>query len=281
MHQLRQRCCAIRPAVQCIHDQLLGVFTRKGRESYLLYLPAGVLDGFKHPPQRVSGIDLILPIGADNQQMPEIGPGEEILQQVERRRIEPLQIIEEKRKRVIGPSEDADEASENELESTLRLVRLELRDRWLFTEDELQFRDEIDHEPAIWPQRLQKIMAPVRQLGLALAEKRPHKALKSLHQRRVGNVTFVLIELSRCEKPARRHKHLVQLMDDRGFADARISGEQDQFRPAALPAALERSDQGIDLAHPSIQLLWDQQPVWRVVLAKRKRVDALVTLPFG
>ena len=39
--------------------------------------------------------------------------------------------------------------------------------------------------------------APGRQLGVTLAEKRPHKAsLKSLHQRRIGDVALELIELA-------------------------------------------------------------------------------------
>ena len=88
-------------------------------------------------------------------------------------------------------------------------------------------------EPTVRPQRLEKRVAPDRQLGVALAEKRPDQALKSLRQRRIGDVALVLVELAGCEQPARRHKRLVQLVDDRGFADAGIAGDQHQFRRAA------------------------------------------------
>ena len=75
-------------------------------------------------------------------------------------------------------------------------------------------------------QRLHKGVAPTAQLGVALAEKRSHEAVKSLHQRRIWDVAFVLIELAGGEKAARRHQRLVQLIDDGGLADAGIAGDQ-------------------------------------------------------
>ena len=140
---------------------------------------------------------------------------------------------------------------------------------------------EVGHEPCIRLQRLQKCVAPGRQLGVALAEKRPHQTLKRLHQRRIGNVALVLVELARREEPARRHQHLVQLIDDRGLADAGIAGDQHQLRRAALDDAIEGGEQGRDLARSPVKLLGDQQPVGRVVFAERKVVDAALTLPFG
>ena len=61
------------------------------------------------------------------------------------------------------------------------------------------------------PSASSKRLAPTRQLGVALAEQRPHQALKGLHQRRIGNVALVLVELARREQAARRYERLVQL----------------------------------------------------------------------
>src|SRR5208282_1958037 len=177
--------------------------------------------------------------------------------------------------------EDADKSAEHEVETALRLLRLELRDRRLVSGDELQFGDEVSHKPCIWLQRLQKCAAPDRQLGVALAEKRPHQALKSLHEGRVRYVALVLIELAGGEQPPRWHERLVQFVDDRGFADAGIAGDQHQLRRAALDNAVEGGEQGLDLALSAIQLLGDQQPVGRVVSAKREDIDAAVSLPIG
>src|SRR5580658_9891945 len=128
--------------------------------------------------------------------MSQIRPGQQILQQVEGRSVEPLQIVEKQRQRMFRPGEYANKAPENELETALRLLRLKLWDRRLISDDELQFGDEVGHELCIQLERLQKRAAPDRQFGVALAEKRPYQALKCLHQGRIGNVALVLIELA-------------------------------------------------------------------------------------
>src|SRR5580700_2810454 len=94
------------------------------------------------------------------------------------------------------PGEYANEAPESEMETAFRLLRLKLQDRRLVSDDELQFGDEVGHESCILLERLQKRAAPDRQFGVALAEKRPHKTLKCLHQGRIGNVALVPIELA-------------------------------------------------------------------------------------
>jgi len=43
-----------------------------------------------------------------------------------------------------------------------------------------------------------------------------------------------LVELARCKKATGQNKHLVELIDDGGFADARIAGNEHQLRRAAL-----------------------------------------------
>src|SRR6266481_8587652 len=125
---------------------------------------------------------------------------------------------------MLTAGEDADKASEHQLEPRLRLLRRQLRDRRWFADNELNFGDEVDHEPPVRAQRLDKGVAPTAQLGVALAEKRSHEVLKGLHQRRIGDVAFVLIELAGGEKAAQRYQRLVQLVYYRGFADPGIAG---------------------------------------------------------
>ena len=43
----------------------------------------------------MGGIDFVVAVGADQHQVLHIRPGQQILEQIERRRIEPLQIVEE------------------------------------------------------------------------------------------------------------------------------------------------------------------------------------------
>ena len=108
----------------------------------------------------MGGIDFVVSVGADQHQVPHIRLGQQILEQIERCRIEPLQIVEEQRQRMLRPREYADESPEHELESALRVLWRKLGDRRLFADDELQFGDEIHHEPSVRTQRLVKGIAP-------------------------------------------------------------------------------------------------------------------------
>jgi len=105
---------------------------------------------------------------------------------------------------------------------------------------------------------LLKNAAPTAQLGVALAEKWPDQALKGLRQGRIGDVTLILVELARCEKAARRNKHLVELVNDGGLADTRISRNKHQLRHAAGYDAVEGGKQGTDLSRSSVQFLGNQ-----------------------
>src|SRR5262245_15406993 len=115
-----------------------------------------------------------------------------------------------------------------------------------------------------------KGIAPLAQLLFALTQEWSDKALKGLRQSSVRDVALVLIELARGKQATRRHQRFVQLIDDGGFADSGIAGNQHQLRPAALDDAVEGRKQGLDLTRSPVQLLGDHQPVWCVVFAKRK-----------
>ena len=70
-------------------------------------------DRFKLAYQRMVGIDLVVPVGTDQQQMTHRFLGQQIFEQIERRRIQPLQIIEEQDERMFGSREHADELPED------------------------------------------------------------------------------------------------------------------------------------------------------------------------
>jgi len=93
-----------------------------------------------------------------------------MLQQIERRRVEPLQIVEEQGQRMFRAGEDANKTLEYELKPALRLPRLELPDRRLLADDELQFGDQVGDEPCIRLKRFQKRAAQGPQFGVALGK---------------------------------------------------------------------------------------------------------------
>ena len=113
----------------------------------------------------------------------------------------------------------------------LRVLRRKIRDRRLLSDDELQLGNEVDMSWPFGPSASPRASRQPAKLGVALAQKCADQALKRLRQRRIRDVALVLIELAGGEKAARRHQRLVQLVDDRGLADAGIAGDQHQLRP--------------------------------------------------
>ena len=83
----------------------------------------------------------------------------------------------------------------------------------MVADDQLQFGYEIDHELAERAQRFAEGVTPGRQIGIALGEKAPDKALKSLSERRIRDVALVLIELARGKEASKRDQGLMQFVD--------------------------------------------------------------------
>src|ERR1700678_978837 len=95
--------------------------------------------------------------------------GQQILDQLERCRVEPLQIIEEQGQGMF-PCEYPDKTTEHQLEAALRVLWRELRNRRVFSYDELQFGNQIHNELCIRIQRFTKGIAPSTQLFFAFAQ---------------------------------------------------------------------------------------------------------------
>jgi len=154
MHQVRQRGGTLRLAAKSIRNQLPKMLTGERRQRDLLDLCAGFLDGVELAPQRMGSMDLVVPIGADQHQVLHVRLGQQVLEQVERGRVEPLQIVEEQGEGMFRTREHADEPPKHQLEAPLRVLERKLRDRWLFSDDQLELGDDVDHEPSIRAQRL-------------------------------------------------------------------------------------------------------------------------------
>ena len=90
------------------------------------------------------GTDLVVPVSADQQQVPHFRVRDQMLEQIERRCIQPLQIIEEQREWLLRPGERAEESPENQLEAVLRISRRQVGNGRLFTDDELHLRNKAD-----------------------------------------------------------------------------------------------------------------------------------------
>src|ERR1700685_2653432 len=173
--------------------------------------------------------------------------GNQVLQQVEGRRIQPLQIVEEQNERMLRPREHSQEAPENHLKAVLGLLRRQVRDRRLCSDNELQIRDKHDDQLAVRTQRLLENVPPPAERCLALAQKRADEALESLGQGGVWDVALVLVALTGREESARRDEDLVELVHDRGFADTGIPGYEHELRCPVRYDPVEGTKQRLDL----------------------------------
>src|SRR5207302_4016654 len=108
----------------------------------------------------------VVSICPDQKQVPHLRVRDQLLEEVECRCIKPLQIVEEQRKRVFRPCEYLDEASEDQLEPILGVLWWKIRNRWLCTDYEFQFRYEVNNDRPIRVQRLLKMLAPTLEFGL-------------------------------------------------------------------------------------------------------------------
>src|SRR5689334_2651080 len=129
-----------------------------------------------------------------------VWPREEVLHQVQRRRVEPLQVVEEEREWMLWPGECVDESTKDQMEPRLRVARRKFWYRRLLSDNHLQLRHQTDHQLSIRIQRLMKDMTPLAQLLFGLAQKWPYEALKCLGQRRIRDIALVLIKFSGCEQ---------------------------------------------------------------------------------
>ena len=180
---------------------------------------------------------------------------------------------------MLRSGEDADKAPKQQLEAPLRGLGRKLMDGRLVADNELQLRNDIDHEPRVRSESLQKRVAPRRQFGFALPEKWPDQALKGLRQGRIWDVALVLVELAGGEEPARQNECLVQFIDDGGLADTGISGDQHQLRHPALDDAIEGGAQRFNLTLAPIKFLRNHEPVRHVLRAEREFLDPALRFP--
>src|SRR3977135_3434572 len=190
--------------MQRVGDEPANIIELERRQHDLLHPRIDSADRLQRPQKRVRGADLVVTVGANQQQVPHLWMRDQVHEEVERRCIKPLQIVKKQGERMLLAREYAKEAPEHHLETVLRVLRRQVRDRRLFSDHELQLGNEVDDELAIRAQRLGEGLAPAAKLLRSVGEERADKALEGLAQRRVWDVALVLVDLARRKQATRR-----------------------------------------------------------------------------
>ncbi len=198
--------------MQGIGDQRADIVEPERRQHNLLDPRSSLADRLQRPHERVRRADLVVAVGSDQQQVPYIRIGNQVLQEPKSSRVQPLQIVEEQRERVLRPGERTEEAPEHQLEAVPRVLRRQVWNRRLFPDDELDLRDEVDDQLTARAHCLLEGGPPLAHLRFALYQDLTDQSLERLCQGAIRDVAPVLVELAGREKPARWNKRLMQLV---------------------------------------------------------------------
>src|ERR1700746_952397 len=117
MHKLGQGPCAFGLTMHGVSDKPNNIVEHQRGQHDLLDPCSRLAYPVECSSKRMRGADLIVPVGPDEQQMPHLRVGAQVLEELERRGIQPLQIIEEQRQRVLRLRESPEETPENQLEA--------------------------------------------------------------------------------------------------------------------------------------------------------------------
>src|SRR5215510_11217541 len=104
---------------------------------------------------------------------------------------------------MVRPREDIEKSTQYQVEPALGLLRWKFRNRGLFSDNGLQFRDQTHHQLSVRIQRLLQGSAPRAQLLFALAQQWAEKALQGLREGGIRDVALVLVELARGKQATR------------------------------------------------------------------------------
>ncbi|MCY1180820.1 hypothetical protein D9M73_212900 [compost metagenome] len=110
-HQLRQRLDARNVVMQRLGDQLLDVQLGQRCQRDLIDPAPRIANGLELARQRVRGVHLVAAVGAHQHQVAYIRAGQQVPKQVERCRVEPLQVVEKQRQRMVFPGKHTDKAA--------------------------------------------------------------------------------------------------------------------------------------------------------------------------
>ena len=224
-------------------------------------LAAQILEGHR---ERVLELDLVVAVRADEEEARGLGVGEDGLEHLDRGGVDPLEIVEEDHERARRPAERAEEAAEHQGEAVLRLDGTELEDGRLLAQDHRHVRDDVDDDLPARPERVEEAPAPRLEILLALAEDLLDEPAERRGDGAPRDVALELIVLARDEVPERRRDGLVQLVDQRRLADARVPRDH-EARPLAAAHAIEGPGHPRDLGVAAMEPLRHLKAVRHVV----------------
>ena len=134
MERLNERILALEEGLaDAAHDvrsplqAVIGNAELLARDESLIVVPPGVrvsasLD-LMGTPVRASAVVYVERVRANEQEVPHLPSGDQVVEKVQSRRVQPLEIIQEKRERMFGARKHRQEPPEDHLKTALRIPR--------------------------------------------------------------------------------------------------------------------------------------------------------------
>lgn len=259
VHQFDQRRHLGGVGVQRVGHQPAEVVARQRRQHDIGHRQAALADIGQRQHQRVGAVHLVVAERADQQQMPHVRVAQQMLQQLQAAGVDPLQVVQEQHQGLVGPREHHQEAAEHRQEAHQRLVGRQFGQSRLLADQVLKLRDQVDHQPAVLAHRLADGVAPGGGFVLAARQDLAHQGVEGLGEGGIGDVALVLVELAGAEQAAPRHHGDVDLIHQRGLADAGIARHQHQLGCSLDRYPVEGGQQAAGFVLAAIQGLGHQQ----------------------
>ena len=127
VNQVRQGGSRLSGGMERVRNETPDIRARQRRQHDLAHPPARPPDLLQAARQRMGRAHLVVPEGAQQQQRSHVRLDRQITEQVQGRRVQPLQIVQEQRQRMLRPGEHAEQAAEHQLETALCVLRRQLR----------------------------------------------------------------------------------------------------------------------------------------------------------
>ena len=160
MHEEGERPNIRRFKAKSIAKQPIDILGRQRAEPKFAYGRIGLSNGVQRERERVLRSHLVVAVSTDEQQMAYVATGDEILDQRQGRRIEPLKVVDKNNQRVLWPREDVDETLKYQLKPKSGLRWRECSHRRLGTYQANELGMEICQEAGVIADRFPNGVAP-------------------------------------------------------------------------------------------------------------------------
>jgi len=222
LHQLRQGLGVLTLAVHGIGNQVLDMVERQWCERNLGDPDSRLSDPSNVRRRGSNGRHFVVAISAHQQQIANVRMSYEMPEKIERRRIQPLQVVEKQRQRVFLPREYADESPEHHLEAFLRFQRGQIPNRGCLPMMSSSSGMRLTMSAPFAPM-LPEGAAAIGELLLALSNIGGGDFEKACASVAYGMSRLYWSNLPDANRPRGGTSALVQLVHHRGLADAGIS----------------------------------------------------------